>query len=147
MIIKRKKTYLPKEHSFERKWYLVDAKDQILGRLATRIARILAGKHKPIYTPHILCGDCVVVINAKHIRVTGKKLTDKIYQKYSGYHGGRKELSLEELLAKNPVRVMTHAVAGMLPKNRLAKRMMLSLKVYPEAEHDQQAQQPQPITL
>ncbi len=128
--------------SVERRWLLVDAKGKTLGRLATRIARILQGKTKPTYSPNFLCGDYVVVINAKYIKVTGKKLKEKIYDKYSGYPKGRKEITLEKLMQKNPTKVLYLAVKGMLPKNRLGKRMLRSLKVYSENEHPHTAQNP-----
>ena len=131
----------------ERKWLLIDAKDKVLGRVATRIAKILQGKHKPTYSPNFLCGDNVVVINAKYIRVTGNKLKEKIYDKYSGYPDGRKEISLENLMKKNPTKALYLAVKGMLPKNLLAKKMLRSLKIYPEEEHRHPAQNPQKIEV
>jgi large subunit ribosomal protein L13 len=131
----------------ERKWVLIDARNKVLGRLATRIAKILQGKHKPTYSPNFLCGDRVVVINAKYIRVTGKKWEDKIYDKYSGYPGGRKEIPLKKLMEKNPSKVVYLAVKGMLPKNKLGKLMLRSLKVYPEDKHIHQAQKPQKIEV
>ena len=131
----------------QRKWVLIDAQDKVLGRLATRIALILQGKNKATYTPNFLCGDNVVVINAKFIRFTGNKLKDKIYDKYSGYPSGRKELPLEELMRKNPSKVLYLAVKGMLPRNILARRMIRSLKIYPEAEHPHMMQDPQKIEV
>ncbi|OQX80548.1 MAG: 50S ribosomal protein L13 [Candidatus Omnitrophica bacterium 4484_70.1] len=131
----------------ERKWLLIDAKDKVLGRVATRIAKILQGKHKPTYSPNFLCGDNVVVINAKYIRVTGNKLKEKIYDKYSGYPDGRKEISLENLMKKNSTKALYLAVKGMLPKNLLAKKMLRSLKIYPEEEHRHSAQNPQKIEV
>ncbi|MCF7870824.1 MAG: 50S ribosomal protein L13 [Candidatus Omnitrophica bacterium] len=129
----------------DKDWVLIDAQGKILGRLATRIAKILQGKHKADYTPNSICGDKVVVINAKKIKVTGKKEKDKKYDKYSGYPGGRKEISLEELSEKNPSKVLFYAVGGMLPKNLLRKNMLRSLKIYPDSDHRQTAQQPKEI--
>lgn len=126
----------------ERKWVLIDAKDKVLGRLSTRIAKILQGKTKATYSPNFLCGDKVVVINAKHLKFTGNKFEDKIYDKYSGYPGGIKEINLKTLQAKNPSRVLYNAVKGMLPKTMLAKRMIRGLKVYAEDKHEQEAQNP-----
>ena len=126
----------------ERKWVLIDAKDMVLGRLSTRIAKILQGKTKATYSPNFLCGDKVVVINAKHIKITGNKLENKNYDRYSGYPGGIKEISLKRLQEKNPSRVLYCAVRGMLPKTLLAKRMIRGLKIYAEDKHDQEAQQP-----
>lgn len=126
----------------ERKWVLIDAKDEVLGRLSTRIARILQGKTKPTYTPNFLCGDKVVVINAKYVKLTGTKLEHKMYDKYSGYPGGISEISLKNLQAKSPTRILYCAVKGMLPRSLLAKRMLRSLKIYPENKHEQVAQQP-----
>lgn len=131
-------------HNEQRKWVLIDARDKVLGRLSTRIARILTGKNKSIYTPNALCGDKVVVINANHIRITGKKkIDDKVYDRYSGYPSGRKEITMKELMAKNPSRILYSAVRGMVPKNYLGKRMLRSLKIYPEDQHKHQAQKPQ----
>ncbi len=141
------KTYIPKKGQIQRKWYIVDAKDKILGRLATRIALILQGKNKPGYTPFLLTGDYVVVINAEQIKVTGNKMIKKIYDKYSGFPGGRKEISLQRLMEKNPAKVIELAVKGMLPKNNLAKQMLKSLKVYPGEGHPHVAQNPEKIEL
>jgi len=131
----------------ERKWVLIDAKDKVLGRLATRIAKILQGKNKPKYSPNFICGDNVVVINAKYVRFTGNKLRNKIYDKYSGYPSGRKEITLEKLREKNPVKVVYYAVKRMLPKNVLAKKMIRMLKIYPEDKHYHNAQAPQRIEV
>ena len=125
----------------EKRWLLIDAKDRVLGRLATRISRILQGKDKPQYSPNFLCGDNVVVINAKHIRVTGNKLKDKVYDKYTGYPGGRKEISLEKLMQKNSQKALSLAVKGMLPRNILGKEMFKHLKIYPEDKHPHLAPQ------
>ncbi|MEA3335817.1 MAG: 50S ribosomal protein L13 [Chloroflexota bacterium] len=118
-----------------------------LGRLATRIATVLKGKHKPIYTPHLDCGDYVVVINADKIRVTGRKLDQKFYYRHSGYVGGLKRISLRDQLEKHPERVIQSAVRGMLPKNRLGRKMVKKLKVYAAPNHPHQAQQPKPLEL
>lgn len=129
----------------EREWVLIDAGGRTLGRLASRISQILQGKHRPDYTPNSVCGDRVVVINSEKIKLTGKKQKEKKYDKYSGYAGGRKEISFEELTEKNPAKALMYAVKGMLPKNLLRKEMLRSLKIYPGAEHKQVAQKPQKI--
>ncbi len=141
------KTYLPKEKDIQRKWFLVDAQDQILGRLASRIAIILRGKHKAIFTPHIDTGDGVIVINASKIKVTGKKLSDKVYQRYSGYPGGQKEVTLAVMLAKNPETVIKLAVGRMLGKGDLKERVLSKLKVYAAAEHPHSGLKPEKIDL
>jgi len=125
----------------------VDAEGQTLGRLATRIAAILKGKHKPIYTPHADVGDYVVVINADKIRVTGRKMLQKMYHRHSGYPGGLTSISLRDLLQKHPTRVVEFAVKGMLPKNRLGRRMFKKLKVYAGSEHPHHAQKPQALAV
>jgi len=135
----RKTKFFNKE---ERNWVIVDAKDKVLGRLASRIARILQGKTKPTYTPNFLCGDRVIVINANHIRLTANKAATKGYDKYTGYPGGRKEMSLKILTEKNPVKALHMSVKGMLPKNNLGANMIKSLKIYPEDKHVHQAQNP-----
>src|SRR3989338_1539409 len=134
------KTYIPKANEIERKCFLIDAQGQILGRLATRVATLLIGKDEPNYTPHMECGDQVVVINAKGIRVSGRKAKEKIYQHYTGYPGGRHTSTFEELQARKPELIITEAVRRMLPKNRLAEKMLKRLRVYPSAEHRQMAQ-------
>lgn len=131
----------------ERKWVLIDAKDKILGRLATRIAKILQGKNKATYTPNFLCGDRVIVINAKHIKLTANKYQDKVYDKYSGYPSGRKEMVLKTLKDKNPNKVLYMAVKGMLPKSNLGWTMLKSLKIYPETEYKEKAQKPELINI
>jgi large subunit ribosomal protein L13 len=141
------KTYSAKPTEVTRAWYEVDAKDQTLGRLATEIATRLTGKHKPMYTSHIDCGDNVVVINAAYIKVTGNKLADKKYYHHSGYPGGIKEISLEAQMAKDPTEVIRHAVAGMLPKNRLTDDRLNRLKIYPASQHPHNPQQPQKLEL
>jgi len=139
------KTYLPKEDAIERKWFVVDATDQVVGRLAVRIANILRGRNKPIYTPHLDTGDFVVVINAEKIRFTGNKNRDKIYQDYSRFPGGLKETPAHQVRAKRPERLLEDAVWGMIPHNRLGRRMYRKLKVYRGAEHPHQAQRPETL--
>ena len=131
----------------ERGWYLVNAEGKTLGRLASEIANVLRGKHKPIYTPHLDCGDYVIVINADKVRVTGRKLDQKVYYHHSGYPGGIKSISLRDQLQKHPERVLQAAVRGMLPKNALGRKMMRKLKVYAGDAHPHQAQQPKMLEL
>ncbi len=130
-----------------REWYIVDATGMNLGRLATQIASVLKGKHKPIYTPSMDCGDFVIVINADKIYVTGSKLDDKMYYRYSGYPGGLSEISLRKQLATHPDRVIQSAVMGMLARNRLRRQLIKKLKVYAGSEHPHAAQQPKPFPL
>jgi large subunit ribosomal protein L13 len=134
------KTYSPKAKDIKREWWVIDAEDNTLGRIATQVANLLMGKHKPIYAPHIDTGDYVVVINAAKVKVTGEKAEQKIYYRHSGYPGGLKSQRFEELFGKNPVRVMELAVKGMLPHNRLGRDMFKKLKVYTGSEHPHQAQ-------
>ncbi|MDD6650779.1 MAG: 50S ribosomal protein L13 [Eggerthellales bacterium] len=141
------KTYYAKPNEVEREWLLIDAEDQVLGRLAAQVARILKGKHKPQYTPHVDTGDFVVIINADKIRVTGVKATDKIYYHHSGYVGGLKSETFEEAMKKHPERVIEHAVKGMLPKNTLGRAMGKKMKVYAGPEHPHAAQQPREIKI
>ena len=129
----------------QRKWWLVDAEGMVLGRLATAVARILMGKHKPIWSPHTLCGDFVVLINAEKVRVTGKKFKQKEYRWYTGYPGGLKSRTFEQMLEKNPEKIIRLAVRRMLPKNRLGRRMLKMLKVYTGSEHPHTAQQPKAV--
>ncbi|MFN2165250.1 MAG: 50S ribosomal protein L13 [Anaerolineae bacterium] len=139
------RTFTAKKETIEREWFVVDATDQTLGRLAARIAPILKGKHKPTYTPHLDCGDFVIVVNADKVRVTGRKLDQKFYYRHSGYPGGISSISLRDQLAKFPERVIQAAVKGMLPKNRLGRQMMKKLKVYAGDNHPHQAQQPKSL--
>lgn len=141
------KTFSAKPQEIEREWLVVDAEGQTLGRLATRIATILRGKHKPIYTPHVDCGDYVVVVNAGKVHVTGQKLDQKIYYRHSGYPGGLKQINLRRQLERHPERVIEAAVRGMLPKNRLGRKMFKKLKVYAGPAHPHQAQQPRSLDL
>ena len=141
------KTYYAKPQEVEREWVLIDAEDQVLGRVATKAATILKGKHKPQYTPHVDTGDFVVVVNADKIRVTGAKTTDKVYSRHSGFPGGLKQETFEEAMAKHPERVIEHAVKGMLPKNTLGRAMGKKLKVYVGPDHPHTAQQPRKIDM
>ena len=141
------KTISAREQDIQRDWHVIDAQGQTLGRLATRVATLLRGKHKPIFTPHVDCGDYVIVVNAEKIHVTGQKMTQKKYYRHSGYPGGLKEISLRDQLQKFPERVIESAVRGMLPKNRLGRRMFKKLKVYPGPNHPHEAQQPKLMEL
>ncbi len=141
------KTFSAKPHQVERQWFVVDAQGQTLGRLATQVATILRGKHKPIYTPHVDCGDYVIVVNANQIHVTGQKLDQKMYYRHSGYPGGLKQSTLRRRLETHPERVIESAVRGMLPKNRLGRKMFKKLKVYAGSDHPHEAQQPKMLDL
>ena len=141
------KTYVTKTEDVQRDWYVVDATGQTLGRLASEVARILRGKHKPIYSPAVDVGDYVIVVNVEKIHVTGRKLDQKVYYRHSGYPGGLKEVSLRRMLEEHPTRVVEHAVRGMLPKNRLGRKMAKKLKIYAGADHPHEAQQPEPLEL
>ena len=136
------KTYVTKPDEVERNWYVVDAEGQTLGRLASKIAVVLRGKHKPIYSPSVDCGDYVIVLNAEKIAVTGQRMDQKNYYRHSGYPGGIKSISLREQLDKYPTRPVEIAVKGMLPKNKLGRKMLKKLKVYAGSEHPHEAQQP-----
>jgi len=141
------KTHLPKVNLDQRKWHVVDADGAVLGRLAAQVANVLRGKDKPVYTPHMDAGDFVVVINAEKVRVTGKKETQKKFMSYSGWKGGEKYTSVAQVRARTPEKLITHAVRGMVPKNRLGRVLMTKLKVYRGAEHPHSAQQPQALTV
>ncbi|HOX55308.1 MAG TPA: 50S ribosomal protein L13 [Candidatus Paceibacterota bacterium] len=141
------KTHLPKVNLDQRKWHVIDASGAVLGRLAVQVADVLRGKNKPVYTPHLDAGDFVVVINAEKVLLTGKKETDKKYMSYSGWKSGDKYRSVAQVRARQPERLITHAVRGMVPKNRLGRVLMTKLKVYKGAEHPHAAQQPQPLAL
>lgn len=141
------KTYTPKKEEIEKKWYLVDASGLVLGRLATKIATILRGKDKPLFTPHLDLGDFVVVINAEKVRLTGKKLSDKVYYHHTGYPGGLISITAEKLLASKPEEVITNAVWGMLPKGKLGRAIIKKLKVYRGENHPHTAQMPEPLTV
>ena len=141
------KTFSAKPETVRRDWFVVDADGKTLGRLASEIARRLRGKHKPEYTPHVDTGDYIVVVNADKIRVTGNKLKDKMYHRYTGYIGNLKSMSLQELMEKTPERALELAVKGMLPRNPLGRQMLSKLRVYSGPEHEHQAQQPQPLEI
>ena len=141
------KTYMANPDKIERKWYVVDATDKTLGRLTSEIAKVLRGKNKPVYTPHIDTGDYVIVVNAEKIAVTGKKLDQKIYYNHSDYVGGMRETTLAEMLAKKPEKVVELAVKGMLPKGPLGRAMIKKLHVYAGPEHANQAQKPEVLTF
>jgi large subunit ribosomal protein L13 len=141
------RTWNAKPDAIERRWYLVDAEGQTLGRLATRIADTLRGKRKPEYTPHVDTGDFVVVVNAEKVTVTGKKLEQKMYYRHSGYPGGLRARPLGDELARRPTEVVRKAVKGMLPRNRLARQQLTKLKVYAGPEHPHEAQKPEPLPL
>lgn len=141
------KTFMASPATIERKWYVVDAEGKTLGRLASEIARVLRGKHKPIFTPHMDTGDYVIVVNAAKVKVTGKKLNQKIYYHHSGYVGGMKETTLKEMLANKPERVVELAVKGMLPKGPLGRQMYKKLFVYAGPEHKHEAQKPEVLTF
>ncbi|HSM37364.1 MAG TPA: 50S ribosomal protein L13 [Longimicrobiales bacterium] len=141
------KTYTPKRDDIERRWYVVDAEGRVLGRMATEIARVLRGKHKPMYTPHLDTGDYVVVVNADKVRLTGNKEEQKTYFRHSGYMGGEKHIPFKTMIEKHPERVITLAVKGMLPKNNLGRLMRKKLKVYAGPEHPHEAQQPEPLEI
>jgi large subunit ribosomal protein L13 len=141
------KTFVAKEQDVDRKWYVVDAENKVLGRLATQIAVRLRGKHKPIYTPHADTGDFIVVVNAKKVAMTGSKLDRKIYYRHSGYVGGLKQISARKLLEKKPEDIIRYAVKRMLPKNSLGRRQLKKLKIYAGPEHPHQAQQPEKLEI
>ncbi len=141
------KTYATKASDIVRKWYVVDAQDKTLGRLASQVARVLMGKHKPMFSPNLDTGDFVIIVNAEKIRVTGRKLTDKMYYHHSGYPGGIKSASLEQMLERHPDRVLRLAIKNMLPHNKLGRNMIRKLKVYAGPEHPHEAQQPEKLEL
>mgnify|MGYP001029772700 FL=1 len=141
------KTFVASPDTINRKWYVVDAEGKTLGRLASEIAKVLRGRHKPIFTPHMDTGDYVIVVNAEKIKVSGKKLDQKIYYKHSGYVGGMKETTLKDMLKKHPERVVEYAVKGMLPKGPLGRQMYTKLHVYAGAEHPHAAQKPETLTF
>ena len=141
------KTFMASPATIDRKWYVVDAEGKTLGRLASEVAKVLRGKNKPIFTPHIDTGDYVIVVNAEKIKVTGKKLDQKVYYRHSGYVGGIKETTLKEMLNKHPERVIEFAVKGMLPKGPLGREMITKLHVYAGADHKHQAQKPEVLEI
>jgi large subunit ribosomal protein L13 len=141
------RTFTATPETITNDWYVIDATDKVLGRLATQVAHRLRGKHKPDYTPHMTTGDYIVIINAEKIRVTGKKVSDKIYYSHSGYPGGLKHISYEKLMAKNPTAIIEKAVKGMLPKGPLGREIFRKLKVFSGSTHGHEAQQPKPLEL
>jgi large subunit ribosomal protein L13 len=141
------KTFQARKEDIKKLWYVVDAKDKVLGRLASEIANLLRGKGKPIFSPHVDTGDFVIVVNAEKIRLTGNKLTGKVYYHHSGYPGGLKTITAEKLLAKRPEELVRRAVKGMLPKNRLGRKVFKKLKVYSGPDHPHEAQQPEQILV
>ena len=140
-----KNTFMQRKEDVVRSWYVIDAEGMTLGRLATKVATVLRGKHKPTYTPHVDCGDCVIVINAGKVNLTGNKLNDKIYYNHSGYTGGLRERTAKEMIEKYPVEMVERAVKGMLPKGRLGRQMYTKLFVYAGNEHPHAAQKPQEL--
>jgi len=141
------RTISANKETVNKQWYVVDAEGEILGRLAAKVAYVLRGKHKPEYTPHVDCGDNVIIINAEKVVLTGKKLTDKEYIRHSGYPGGQKVETPVEMLEKHPERIIEHAIKGMLPKNRLGSELFRNLKVYVGSEHKHEAQNPTKLDL
>ena len=141
------KTISANSATVKKEWYVIDATDQVLGRLASRVALVLRGKNKPDYTPHVDCGDNVIIVNADKIRMTGKKLTDKVYVRHTGYPGGQRFATAKEMLDRKPTFVVEHAIKGMLPKTRLGADLFRNLYVYEGPEHPHAAQQPKPLTL
>ena len=141
------KSFIPGEKEIDRKWHVIDAEGKVLGRLATRVAKMLTGKEKPVYTPFLDVGDHVIIINAEKVKLTGKKLTDKFYRHHTGYPGGLREISAGDLLAKNPEKLVREAVLGMLPKTKLGRAMGKKLKVYRGPQHPHEAQKPAPMAL
>jgi large subunit ribosomal protein L13 len=141
------KSFIPGQKEMQKKWHVVDADGKVLGRLATRVAKLLTGKDKPVYTPFLDTGDHVVVINAEKVRLTGKKLTDKMYRRHTGYPGGLREIAAGDLMAKKPEQVIRLAILGMLPKSKLGKAMGKKLKVYKGSQHPHSAQKPEALQL
>lgn len=144
---KSNKTFLPQKEAIEKKWWLINAEGMVLGRLATKVAEILRGKNKPIYTPFFDTGDFVIIINAEKVRLTGKKEEQKIYYRHSGYMGGLKEISYKKMMTEHPERVVSHAVKGMLPKNRLNRKILKKLKIYAGFKHKHSAQKPETLKV
>ena len=141
------KTLSAKKETVQKEWIIIDAENQILGRLATRVANVLRGKHKPSYTPHVDCGDNIIIINAEKVRFTGKKLSDKVFVRHTGYPGGQRFTTPKQVLATFPERVIEHAVEGMLPKNKLGDALYRNLHVYAGVNHPHEAQQPKIVNL
>ncbi len=141
------KSFIAKPAEVERKWYVVDADGKNLGRMASQIAAVLRGKNKPTYTPHVDCGDYVIVINAEKVAVTGKKRQEKIYKHHTGYPGGLRELTFEQMMEKHPTEAVRHAVKGMMPNGKLGRQMFKKLKVYAGPEHNHEAQKPEVLDI
>lgn len=141
------KTYSPKPKDVERQWFIIDADGQVLGRLASKIAHVIRGKHKPIWAPHADVGDYVIVINAKKVRVTGRKAEQKVYYHHSGHPGGLKAIPYKRMLQKRPEYILREAIRGMLPHNRLGRKLLKHVKIYASPTHPHEAQQPQPLTI
>ncbi|MFO7878512.1 MAG: 50S ribosomal protein L13 [Bacteroidota bacterium] len=141
------KTKSANKETVRKEWFIVDATDEVLGRLASRVAMVLRGKHKPDFTPHVDCGDNVIIINAEKVKLSGKKMTDKTYVRHTGYPGGQRVTNPEEILRKHPHRLVENAVRGMLPHNRLGRKIFKNMHVYVGPEHDQKAQKPQKLDL
>jgi large subunit ribosomal protein L13 len=139
------KSFIPREKEIQKHWHVIDAEGQVLGRLATKAAMLLTGKNKPIYTPFLDTGDFVIIVNAGKIKLTGKKLTDKMYRHHTGYPGGLREVTAGDLISKDPGRLVREAIIGMLPKTKLGRAMRKKLKVYQGPQHPHQAQQPTPL--
>jgi large subunit ribosomal protein L13 len=139
------RTYTPRAHEIEREWHVVDADGEVLGRLASRVAQVLRGKHKPTFTPHLDCGDHVVIVNAAKVEVTGKKAEQKIWHRHSGYPGGLRAVPFLRLFEETPEKAVEKAVRGMLPKNKLGRQMARKLRVYAGPDHPHEAQQPKPL--
>lgn len=137
------KSFIAKPGDIDRKWYVIDAEGKTLGRMASEAARLLRGKHKPIYTANVDCGDYVIIVNADKVAVTGKKRKEKIYKRHTGYPGGLREMTFDQLMEKHPTNIVRHAIRGMLPKNKLGRQMFKKLKVYAGPEHAHTAQQPE----
>lgn len=140
-------SYMAKVENIDRKWYVVDATDHTLGRLSSEVAKILRGKNKPTYTPHVDTGDHVIIINAEKVKLTGKKWDQKMYRYHTGHIGGLKEMTYKELLNKKPEEIIMHAVKGMLPKNRLGRQMIKKIRVYKGSEHNHEAQKPEVLEI
>ncbi len=138
-------TFMANAQNVQKEWFIVDAAGQTVGRLASRVAMVLRGKHKPTFTPHVDCGDHVIIINADKVKFTGKKLEQKLYRHHTGYAGGLKETTAKDMLAKHPERVLMHAIKGMLPKNSLGRKLLTNVRVYSGTEHNNEAQQPKEL--
>ena len=140
-------SFIAKPAEVERKWYVIDAEGKNLGRMSSQIAAILRGKNKPTYTPHVDCGDYVIVVNAEKVAVTGKKRSEKIYKRHTGYPGGLREMTFEQMIEKHPTEVVRHAVKGMMPNGKLGRQMFKKLKVYAGPEHNHAAQKPEKLEI